>query len=118
MGADLFANDAIYYVEEAQLLLDTGQTTLYWPPALIYLLAAWGWIFGLSWGSCMSFMLLWYIAFDVLLRKADRGLWPSYLFALFPVFIHHSVAPLTQLPVAVCLLTLYLLSRSKTSAWP
>ncbi|MEM6346847.1 MAG: hypothetical protein AAF927_23365 [Bacteroidota bacterium] len=117
LGPDLFANDAIYYVEEAQLLLESGQTSLYWPPALIYLLAGWGWFWGLSWGSCMVFMLLWYIAFDVLLRKADHGLWPSYLFALYPVFIHHSVSPLTQLPVAVCLMAVYLLGRRKASGW-
>ncbi|MFK7924304.1 MAG: hypothetical protein AB8H47_20270, partial [Bacteroidia bacterium] len=115
MGEGLFSGDAIYYVEEAQKLLQTGETSLYWPPALIYLLAAWAWVFGLSWGSCMAFMLLWYVALDRLLYLCKPVPWPRYLFALFPVFIHHSVAPLTHLPVAVCLLSLYLLYRRQAN---
>ncbi|MEL6651759.1 MAG: hypothetical protein AAFQ87_13235 [Bacteroidota bacterium] len=111
LGEGLFGGDAIYYVEEAQLLLDTGETSLYWPPALIYLLAAWGAIFGLSWGTGMAFMLLWYAVLMYLLWRLRLPVFFQYLFACYPVMIHHSVAVLTHLPVAVCVLGMFALLR-------
>ncbi len=61
-------------------------------------------------------MIPWYLAFSAVLfalvmriggrRAANIALW---VFALYPTFIYHSVVPLTQLPVAACLLLVALL---------
>lgn len=113
MQENLLAADGMYYLGTAKHILAGDAYSPLWPPGLPYVLALFMGIGGEHLAAVVAGMLLIYIAFSVLLHDTMRkwsneqiaGLF-SLVFAVSPAFIHHSVAPLTHLPVALCLLVM------------
>ena len=103
--------DAGGYYQDALWILEGKDISPFWPPGIPYFLAAWMWITSPSLTSAVAGMLLWYLAFCWLFILLARQ-WLSHRsiqillagYAIYPTFLHHSVAPLSHLPVAVCLL--------------
>ena len=110
------AEDAGGYYQDALRILADTSISPFWPPGVPYFLAGWMWITGSGHGFAMMGMLLWYVLFCWSFAKVAQH-WLKektihillLVFALYPAFIHHSVAPLSHLPVAVCLLCCVLL---------
>jgi len=111
-----FVGDERSYSAMAGQLLDGARFAPDCPPGLPYYLAFFQSFLGRSQVVAMAAMIPWYVAFSAVLfalvmriggrRAANIALWA---FALYPAFIYHSVVPLTQLPVAACLLLVALL---------
>lgn len=111
-----FVGDERSYFVMAGQLLDRVKFTPDWPPGLPYYLALFHSFLGRSQVVAMAAMVPWYLAFSAVLfalvmriggrRPANIALW---VFAVYPTFIYHSIVPLTQLPVAACLLLVALL---------
>ncbi|MEL6672200.1 MAG: hypothetical protein AAFR61_08400 [Bacteroidota bacterium] len=127
LGESLWAGDALGYLFQADQILSGEAFFPYWPPGLPYYLAIWKGLFGESFWGITAWMLTWYVGFHFLLQKAF-SLTPLaqrlflqraalLLFALFPAFVHHSVAPLTHLPVAVLLLAAWVGWKKGWSPW-
>jgi hypothetical protein len=110
MGPELLNGDGGYYLHDAQILLAGEDWRPYWPPGMLYLLAGISAILGAGWGSGLVLMLAIYGLFDFLLRQVFAATAHTNLvrliFAVYPAFVHHSTAPLSQLPIAVCILGL------------
>jgi 4-amino-4-deoxy-L-arabinose transferase-like glycosyltransferase len=105
-----------YHVMAGQLLAGV-RFAPDWPPGLPYYLALFRSIFGASHVVAMAAMIPWYLAFSALLyalcvrvRGRHAANVALTVFAVCPTFVYHSVIPLTQLPVAVCLLLVALLA--------
>lgn len=104
------------YFAMAGRLLDHAKFAPDWSPGLPCYLAFFHSFLGRSQVVAMAAMIPWYLAFSAVLfalvmriggrRAANIALWA---FALYPSFIYHSVVPLTQLPLAACLLLVALL---------
>jgi 4-amino-4-deoxy-L-arabinose transferase-like glycosyltransferase len=111
-----FVGDERSYSVMAGQLLDGVRFAPDWPPGLPYYLAFFQSFLGRGQVVAMAAMIPWYLAFSAVLfalvmriggrRAANIALWA---FALYPTFIYHSVVPLTQIPVAACLLLVALL---------
>lgn len=111
-----FVGDERSYSVMAGQLLDGVKFAPDWPPGLPYYLAFFHSFLGRGQVVAMAAMIPWYLAFSAVLfalvmriggrRPANIAL---SVFAVYPVFIYHSVIPLTQLPVAACLLLVALL---------
>ncbi len=113
MKEQLLAADGEYYVRTAEYILNNTPYEPTWPPGLPHLLAIFMGIGGKNLFSVVTGMLLIYgvfsIFFHYILRKwtnLPMAHLVSLLIAVSPAFIHHSVAPLSHLPVALCLLVL------------
>ncbi len=113
LGEALFLGDALAYIEGAEKILETGWADKYWPPGLPYILACFYAVFGQGFWTTVSAMLCFYIFFWILvclhLQPVQYSLYKIlvlFIFAIYPAFIHHSVAPLTHLPLAVCVLAI------------
>lgn len=124
LGEDLLSGDAFYYVETAKSILAGENFLPEWPPALPYYLSIFGTIFGQSLWSWISAILLLYLIFNwVWIKTATLFLqekWVQlgmFLFASMPAFIHYSVAPLSQLPIAILVLALVRLLYKGGPAW-
>jgi len=107
----LFEGDAAYYLHDAKNLLRGENYLPYWPPALPYLVAVTMKAFGHAEAAFIGMMLLIYVCFSYMLFDLTKKLLNERLaylamciFAIYPAFIHHSVAPLSQLPAALFLL--------------
>jgi 4-amino-4-deoxy-L-arabinose transferase-like glycosyltransferase len=111
-----FVGDERSYSAMAGQLLDRVKFAPDWPPGLPYYLAFFHSFLGRGQVVAMAAMIPWYLAFCAVLfalvmriggrRPANIALW---VFAVYPTFVYHSVIPLTQLPVAACLLVVALL---------
>jgi len=120
----LLESDAGYYVQHAKDIIAGKYFKPEWPPGLSYWLAGFAWIFGQQLSSYVLAMLLLYLIFSLFLYKAlglffDKkwALLGVAFFSLSPSFIHHSVTPLTQLPIAVCLLALVYFLLKQENGW-
>jgi 4-amino-4-deoxy-L-arabinose transferase-like glycosyltransferase len=123
----LLAGDAQAYMGDAVRLLSGESFTPYWPPGLSLILSPAVAIGGNSPVAAVVTMLLLYIAFAFLLDHVGRKLASGsvvnllqLVFALMPAWIHHSVTPLTQLPVAVLMLgivALWFAYKDKNNTW-
>jgi 4-amino-4-deoxy-L-arabinose transferase-like glycosyltransferase len=122
-----FVGDERSYSVMAAQLLDRAQFAPDWPPGLPYYLTFAQSLLGRSQVVSMVAMVPWYVAFSAVLyalvtriggrRAANIALWA---FAVYPTFVYHSVIPLTQLPVAVCVMLvalLLLVLRGRRSLW-
>ena len=115
LGPDLLTGDAAAYAEAGAALLGDEPWPAYWPPGLPGLLAGVFSLTGPGWVPATGLMLGlsagYLVMLDRLLQRADtpahRRAWILGLMALYPALIHHGTAPLTHLPVAICLLGLY-----------
>ena len=110
---DLLAGDALFYYQDASLLAEGKFPGTYWPPGMAFYLSPFIKIIGFSPIATVVGMLVVYVFFmrklnHVMERFLDRSVvnLSHAFFAIYPAFIHHSVAPLSHLPVAVCLLWL------------
>ncbi|MEM7371634.1 MAG: hypothetical protein AAF587_23670 [Bacteroidota bacterium] len=100
--------DAGGYFQDAIWLLEGKEVAPFWPPGIPYFLAALMYISGPSPLIAMVGMMGWYLLFCCLFAALTRN-WLEvrtnrillFVFAIYPAFIHHSVAPLSHLPVAV-----------------
>jgi 4-amino-4-deoxy-L-arabinose transferase-like glycosyltransferase len=119
-------NDQKNYHDVALLLLRGVSFSPDWPPGLPYWLAAVHAFLGSSEIASRLAMLLLYVPFSLLLfhlasRSAGTkaGNIAVLLFALSPAYLFHSIEPLTQLPVTVCLLamTAAMLWQLDRAAW-
>ncbi len=102
--------DGSSYDAMARQLLSGEAFGPVWPPGLPYYLTLFYRVLGERQVVAMASMLLWYLAFSVLLyllcqRVAGRraGGFALAVFAVWPTAIYHSIFPLTQLPVATLL---------------
>lgn len=103
--------DAGGYFQDAIWLLEGKTISPFWPPGLPYFLAAIMSLTGPNISVAMAGMLLWFLGFcGGMILLAARWFSPKTIsillsiFCIYPAYIHHSVAPLSHLPVAVCLL--------------
>ncbi|WNJ16357.1 hypothetical protein [Pontibacter sp. G13] len=110
----IWEGDAGDYVQEAESVLRGTNFQLYWPPGLPHLLALGMAIFGGNPSGAILSMLAMYMLLHVSLNRVLDGQAPAFLkwtilaiLAFQPSWIHHSVAPLTQLPVALCLVVVW-----------
>jgi 4-amino-4-deoxy-L-arabinose transferase-like glycosyltransferase len=106
-------SDALSYHEVAVQLVNNETFIPYWPPGLPYFLSFFYGIFGVNEIISRISMLLFYILLSVfiyLLTKevSDRksANFAVFIFTLYPTYIHLSIEPLTQLPVAVYLVAI------------
>ncbi|MEZ4849197.1 MAG: glycosyltransferase family 39 protein [Bacteroidia bacterium] len=109
----LLEGDAYYYYEGASLLANGQFPGTYWPPGMAMYLALWIKVIGFSPIAAILGMLVIYLLFtqkfyQVANRFLDRAITTLGVafFAIYPAFIHHSVAPLSHLPIALILLWL------------
>lgn len=107
----LLESDAGYYVEHAQDIVAGNSFKPEWPPGLSYWLGGFSLLLGDHLFSYVCAMLVLYLIFSLFLYKGLRvffdkkwALVAVAFFSLSPTFIHHSVTPLTQLPIAVCVI--------------
>ena len=124
LGEDLVVGDAAEYLREAQHWLAGRPLPPYWPPGLPWLLLPGLALSGGHPAGAVATMLLLYLLSNGLLFRLLPARHPRLrafflaLFALLPVWVHHSVLPLTQLPVAVLgLLLLGLLRQGRDLSW-
>lgn len=119
-------NDQKNYHDVALLLLRGVSFSPDWPPGLPYWLAAVHALLGSGEAVSRVAMLLLHVPFSLLLfHLASRGAGRKaaniavLLFALWPAYVFHSIEPLTQLPVTVCLLamTAAMLWQIERGAW-
>jgi len=110
-------SDAAWYHQMALQLLHGEKFSPYWPPGLPYYLSFCYRIFGESEFVARAAMLVFYIILVIIIfsftkKMANRGAAnvAVLIISLYPTFIHQSVEPFTQLPVAVCLLSLVFLA--------
>ncbi|MBL0174509.1 MAG: glycosyltransferase family 39 protein [Ignavibacteria bacterium] len=106
-------NDQKNYHDVALLLLGGESFSPNWPPGLPYYLSSVHALLGAGEVVSRIAMLLLYIPFSLLLAGLAGKLAGSraasvaaLLFAFSPAFVFHSIEPLTQLPVTVCLLAM------------
>ena len=127
MREHLLLGDGGFYHGTAERILMGEPFSPFWPPGLPYLLALFMYVGGQHLVSVVAGMMLVYVAFASLLHHVVRK-WVteraanlvSLVFAVSPAFIHHSVTPLTHLPVALCLLTIACIAwnaREKYRLW-
>jgi 4-amino-4-deoxy-L-arabinose transferase-like glycosyltransferase len=114
-----FVGDERSYHVMAGQLLEGVRFAPDWPPGLPYYLALFRSISGGSHVVAMAAMIPWYLVFSALLyalcvriRGRHAANIALTVFAVYPTFVYHSVIPLTQLPVAACLLLVALLMLS------
>jgi 4-amino-4-deoxy-L-arabinose transferase-like glycosyltransferase len=99
--------DALSYHETALDLLGGGRFEPHWPPGVPAMLALAYWVFGSSWLTARSVMVLVYLAFSAALLGVGRRVGGPRVanlalavFAVTPIFVWSSVNTLTQLPTA------------------
>ncbi|MEO1214112.1 MAG: hypothetical protein AAFY45_11330 [Bacteroidota bacterium] len=124
LGNDLLLGDAFYYVDTAKAILAGESYLPEWPPALPYYLSLFGAILGQSLWSWISAMLVLYLLFNWIWKEIAslfvKNKWVNVgaiLFAIMPAFIHYSVAPLSQLPLAIIILALVGLLYKNGATW-
>lgn len=124
LGEELLTGDAFYYVDTAKSILAGESYLPEWPPALPYYLSIFGAIFGKGLWSWVSGMLVLYLLFNWVWKETAslflKEKWVqvgALLFAIMPAFIHYSVAPLSQLPIAIIVLVLISLLYKSGAAW-
>lgn len=120
----LLEGDAGYYTMHAHDILEGNDFKPEWPPGLSYWLAGFAFVFGEYVFSEVLAMLMVYVLFSWFLYKAlclffaeTYALAGVCFFSLSPTFIHHSVAPLTQLPIACCLVGILYFLIKKREGW-
>lgn len=103
--------DAGGYFQDALWILEGKEIPPFWPPGIPYFLAGLLFLFGSSPAVAMGGMMICYVAFCWLFAILSHSCLSNrharillFGFALYPAWIHHSVAPLSHLPVAICLL--------------
>jgi len=119
IAPNFLPGDAHYYWEEARRLMQGQSLEFYWPPGLIFLLAP----FTLFSKGSLIFSLLTWLLFVGGWEKAGLSFLPRWkvnlghlFFAIYPAFVHQSMIPLSQLPIAVILLwSVYLFYNLKQS---
>ncbi|MEO0895020.1 MAG: hypothetical protein AAFY71_01280 [Bacteroidota bacterium] len=112
--------DSFFYVQEAISWLEKGELEFYWPPALIAWLVPFVGLLGESTGAVVASLTIWGLFIWAWQLAGTRYL-PAWkvnlghlIWAVFPAFVHQSVIPLSQLPIACCLLFLLYLSKRNT----
>ncbi|GAB4405284.1 MAG: hypothetical protein OHK0039_06110 [Bacteroidia bacterium] len=109
----LLDGDAGAYTAAATALLAGEAYAAYWPPGLPYLLAGAAWLLTAPAGY-FAVGLAGYLAMAALLAQIvrdARSAWATGLvLAVYPTLLHHSIAPLSQVPVAAGVLGLLLLT--------
>jgi 4-amino-4-deoxy-L-arabinose transferase-like glycosyltransferase len=118
--------EAHSYHRMATWLLQGESFTPRLPPGLPYYLTAFYRVFGESYHVGRLCMLLWYVAFSLLLyrlvgdlvsrRSANLAV---LAFALYPAYVWHSSEMLTELPAATCVVAAgyVLVSDARRSDW-
>jgi 4-amino-4-deoxy-L-arabinose transferase-like glycosyltransferase len=113
LSAFPLASDAVDYHETALRLLSGEHFAPYWPPGLPCYLLLFYKLFGASAFVARACMLPFYLAFSVLLYAYVKEIGSTraanlavLVFALYPTYIHLSVEPTTQFPVAACLVAI------------
>lgn len=114
MADEPLVSDALYYHQAAINLVEQGQIDTYWPPGLPLYEAVVVWIFGKGEIWVRIAMLFWFTIlsrnlYHILYRlhsrlAANLGL---LLLVLYPDLIHQSVEPLSYLPAAALLLSIF-----------
>ena len=110
----ILQGDAQSYWEDSLKLYSGMPYTPFWPPGLPLLLGLSGFIGLQIPGSIVLLMLGIYILCMVgvfvslkELIPQNLSLFPLFILSILPVWIHHSVVPLTQLPTAAGLIWLF-----------
>ncbi|MDX1908513.1 MAG: hypothetical protein SF053_15865 [Bacteroidia bacterium] len=108
-GSGLYTGDAVYYMAQADNLARGLPLNLYWPPGLPVLLA----VFQQLTKNALPVPVLMISVWLVFVRELECWLQDKVsrsslnllhlVFALYPAYIHHATAPLSHLPVALCL---------------
>lgn len=119
-------SDAFHYHHMARQLLQGENFAPYWPPGLPYYLLFFLKIFGVSELVSRASLLLFYFAFSLFLYLVAKEMFSSraanaaaLIFSVYPTYLHLSLEPLTQLPVAAGLLAVvYLLLRTGRQSSP
>lgn len=124
LGEELLTGDAFFYIDTAKSILAGESYLPEWPPALPYYLSVFGLLFGQSLWTWVFAMLLLYLFFNWVWKNTaalflDKK-WVNLgmlVFVLMPAFVHYSVAPLSQLPLAIIILALVYLLHKNGLAW-
>lgn len=114
MADEPLVSDALYYHKAAILLVDQGHIDTYWPPGLPLYEAAVVWVFGKGEVWVRLAMLLWFVIlgrnlYHILYRLHSRfaANIALLLLVIYPDLIHQSVEPLSYLPAAALLLSVF-----------
>lgn len=117
-------SDAFYYYEMALQLMSGEVFGPFWPPGVPYYLTVFYSLFGQSEVVARVAMILFYVVSsaglylfisEVISRRA--ALVAVLIFTIYPNYLFHSVAPLTQLPVATYLIWVAYLTHLLVRRW-
>jgi 4-amino-4-deoxy-L-arabinose transferase-like glycosyltransferase len=130
LAGEPLKEDSLYYQEVAQGIVEGKELDTYWPPGLPLYEAIVVWIFGTSDNWLRLAMLPWFfwlcrmfyqLAYRLHSRiAANLGL---LFLAVYPAMVHQSVEPLSYLPAAALLLSIfgllqrYLEARKRGLLW-
>ena len=120
----LVEGDAYGYVYTANEMLSGEDFIPFWPPGLpLLLVPGMAFLGDQVWVHMLGMLVIFSLGARLFYRGLRKYLKPKHtnlilaIFAIYPAFIHHAVSPLTHLPVAVCLLGLFLALIEKKPLW-